>query len=182
MLRLPVHTLDDAPRASADTLDQLVQRMGKLFNIHAEMAHSPVVLAAYAGMQQAIAEHGSFDARLREAIALTVGAVDRCDYCQAAHTASARKAGWSEQETIAIRAGRVEDDDRLGALLSVAAEAAGGTGYVEDATWKAALNAGWSTGQLAEAFAHVMVNVYTNFFNHYAGTELDLPAAPPLGS
>lgn len=42
----------------------------------------------------------------------------------------------------------------------------------------AALEAG--TEALAEAFAHVAVNLYTNYFNHYAGTELDVPAAPAL--
>jgi alkylhydroperoxidase family enzyme len=54
-----------------------------VLNIHGEMAHSPVVLAVYAGMQAAIAEHGGFDARMREAIALAVAAADGCHYCQA---------------------------------------------------------------------------------------------------
>ncbi len=180
MPRIPVHDVDDAPVASQQALQGLQRRMGTLLNIHAEMAHSPVVLSAYTGMQQAIGEHGTFDTKTREAIALTVAAVDHCEYCLAAHTGSARKAGWTEQDTISIRAGQIDFDDRLAALLSVAAETAGGVGYVEDATWKAALDAGWSTEQLAEAFAHVMANVFTNFFNHYAGTELDVPAAPPL--
>jgi hypothetical protein len=37
--------------------------MGRLLNIHAEMAHAPVVLAAYQGIQQAITKHGSFGPR-----------------------------------------------------------------------------------------------------------------------
>lgn len=69
MPRIPVHTIDDAPKVSQDTLRELQRKMGKLLNIHAEMAHAPVMLAAYAGMQAAIAEHGTFDARTREAIA-----------------------------------------------------------------------------------------------------------------
>lgn len=180
MPRIPAHTVDDAPPASREQLTSMQTRIGKLLNIHAEMAHAPVVLAAYAGIQQAISEHGTFGAKLREAIALTVAAVDRCDYCQAAHTLSARKAGWSEAETIQIRRGGVDFDDTLAALLSVVAETVGGLGSVEDATWKAALQAGWSTEQLAEAFAHTMSNAYTNYFNHYAGTDLDLPPAPEL--
>jgi len=50
------------------------------------MAHSAVVLQAYAAVQQVIAEQGTFDPATREAIALVVGTVDRCEYCQAAHT------------------------------------------------------------------------------------------------
>jgi hypothetical protein len=25
-----------------------------------------------------------------------------------------------------------------------------------------------------------VANLFTNYFNHYVGTELDMPAAPPL--
>lgn len=39
-----------------------------------------MVLAAYQGIQQAVAAHGSLGAKTREAIALTVGAVDKCAY------------------------------------------------------------------------------------------------------
>lgn len=181
MPRIPVHTLDDAPATSRDTLAGVAERTGgKVLNIQGEMAHAPVVLAAYSGIQRAIIEHGNFDAKAKEAIALTVAAVDRCDYCQGAHTMSAKAAGWSEQQTVAIRAGRVDFDGRLTALLSVVAEAAGGVGYVEDTTWKAALEMGWTTEQLAEAFAHLAVNLYTNYFNHYANTDLDVPAAPAV--
>lgn len=179
MPRVPVHNLDDAPTASRPALAALGQKMGRVLNIHAEMAHAPVVLAAYAGMQQAIAEHGSFDACTREAIALAVGAVDGCDYCQSAHTLSAKRAGWTELETVDIRDGKPVDA-RLDALLAVAREAAGNVGDVDDVTWKSALEAGWGETELTETFAHIAVNLYTNYFNHYVGTELDVPPAPSL--
>jgi AhpD family alkylhydroperoxidase len=180
MPRVPVHSVEGAPEAARDTLATLATRIGKVLNIHGGMAHSPVVLAAYAGIQAAIAEHGSFDARTREAIALAVGAADGCDYCQAAHTGSARKAGLSLEQTIAVRADRVEFDPKLAALLSVARGIASRVGEVEDTTWKSALEAGWTDTELTELFAHVAVNLYTNYFNHYARTELDIPAAPAL--
>lgn len=180
MPRVPVHTLDDAPEQTRPTLEDLSRKMGTLLNIHAEMAHSPVVLASYAGMQQAIAEHGTFDAPTREAIALTVGAVDGCDYCQSAHTLGGKAAGLDADAMLAIRAGRPSGDDKLDALLAVVRESAGAVGEVQDTTWKQARQAGWSDEQLAEAFAHLAVNLFTNYFNHYVGTELDVPAAPDL--
>jgi AhpD family alkylhydroperoxidase len=82
-------------------------------------------------IQEAIAEHGSFDESTQEAIALAIGATDNCDYCQAAHTCGALDAGWTVEES-------------------------------------------------AELFTHVAVNIFTNYFNHYAHTELDIPAAPGL--
>jgi AhpD family alkylhydroperoxidase len=180
MSRIPVHTLDSAPEGARPMLERLARRSGTLLNIYTEMAHAPVVLAAYAGMREAIATHGSFDPATREAIALTVGAVDGCDYCQAAHTISARKAGLAEQQTIAIRRGGIDFDDKLAALLTVLREAAGNLGEVSDATWQAARDAGWSERELTEAFAHLAVNMFTNYFNHYARTDLDVPAAPPI--
>jgi len=108
MPRVPVHTIDDAPEQSRETLRGLGRRMGRLLNIHAEMAHAPVVLAAYQGIQQAITAHGSFDARTREAIALAVAAVDNCAYCQSAHTAGGQAVGWSLEETFAIRVGSAD--------------------------------------------------------------------------
>jgi AhpD family alkylhydroperoxidase len=180
MSRIPVLTLEDAPEVVRPTLERLGKRTGKLLNIHAEMAHSPVVLASYAAMAQAISEHGTFDARTREALALAVGNTDGCDYCQAAHTVSATRAGFDTAQTVAIRAGRVDFDDKLAALLAVVREAAGEVGDVSDATWNAALDAGWTAEQLSETFAHLAVNLFTNYFNHYARTDLDVPPAPSL--
>jgi len=119
MPRIPVHTLDDAPEQTRPDLQTLQRKMGKLLNIHAEMAHAPVVLAAYTGIQNAIAAHSSFDAPTRESIALAVGAVDGCDYCQSAHTLGGKAAGLTGEQMLAIRAGRPSGDDKRDALLSV---------------------------------------------------------------
>jgi len=180
MPRVPVHAIDEAPEQSREALRRLERRMGRVLNIHAEMAHAPVVLAAYLGIQQAITAQGSFDARTREAIALAMAAVDQCAYCQSAHTAGGQAAGWSLAETVAIRDGTADLGPKVGSLLAVARELAGNTGYVADATWQAAREAGWGDAELAELFAHVAANMFTNYFNHYVQTEPDLPAAPGL--
>jgi AhpD family alkylhydroperoxidase len=177
MPRIPAHNLDTAPPAIHDTLKALQQRYGKIFNVHAGMAHSPIVLAAYTALDAAIAEHATFDAPTQEAIALAVAAADRCDYCQAAHTGGAVKAGLVLQTTVAIRAGQPVEA-KLDALLAVARQAATDIGKVDEATWQHALNAGWTLEQLTELFAHLVLNIFTNYFNHYAHTELDLPPAP----
>ena len=88
----------------------------------------------YQGIRQAIAKHGSFSAKTREAIAWAVGAVNGCAYCQSAHTAAARAAGWSLEDTVAIRAGTADPGPRLAPLLALAREIASSTGNVQDAT------------------------------------------------
>lgn len=93
MTRIPVHTVADAPEKSQEIAARFEKRMGRLMNIHAGMAHSPVVIAAYEGITQAVGRLGTFDARMKETIVLAVGNEDGCDYCQSAHTISAQRAG-----------------------------------------------------------------------------------------
>ncbi len=179
MPRIPVHTVESAPEGSRDALKALQEKFGKVLNIHGLMAHSPAVLATYAAIQGALAEHSSFDLATREAIALAVGNEDRCDYCQAAHTAGGKAAGLSEELTVAIRRDAV-DDPRLAALMTLARQQAANLGHVDDTAWQAALDAGWTDEQLTESSAVVALNLFTNYFNHLVGTELDLKPAPAL--
>ncbi len=180
MARIPVHTTDSAPEQSRDELKALEATFGKVINIHGGMAHSPVVLQSYLAIQQVIADYGSFDARTQEAIALAVANADECSYCQAAHTGGGKAAGLSTDEMIAIRRGEADFDAKLDALLTLARQFTTNIGSVEDASWQAALDAGWSDEQITELTMHVTLNLLTNYFNHFVQTDLDLPAAPAL--
>lgn len=180
MPRTPVHTVESAPEASRDALKALEAQFGTVLNIHGEMAHSPAVLHAYVALQDVLREHSTLDGRVREAIALAVGHQDDCEYCQAAHTGGGRAAGLADEEMTAIRRGRADFDPKLDALLRLAREYAAELGHTTDATWQAALDAGWSEDQLAELSTHVTLNQLTNYFNHHVRTELDVPAAPAL--
>ena len=179
MTRIPVHTVDSAPEGSRDALKALEATFGKVLNIHGAMAHSPAVLETYVAIQSALQDKGTLDNKLREVIALAVANVDQCSYCQAAHTAGGKAAGLSQQQTIDIRRGQV-DDPELQALVTLVREQAGNVGHVQDSTWQAALDAGWSDSELTETSAVVALNLFTNYFNHLVSTDLDLPAAPAL--
>ncbi|WP_165990006.1 carboxymuconolactone decarboxylase family protein [Streptomyces sp. YIM 98790] len=180
MTRIPAHTAETAPPAARDTLQAFGRKAGKVLTIYGGMAHAPVTLQTHAAIENTLEQHGTFDAPTRQAIALTVAAANHCTYCQAAHTAAGRAAGLSEQQTLAIRRGNAGFDPKLEALLAVVREITRRTGEVSTATWQAALAAGWTDTQLTEAFAHTMANIFTTYFTHFAGTELDLPPAPPL--
>ena len=180
MQRIPPTTLDQATPVARDALAAISSRMGGVVAIHATMASSPPVIAAYRALTDAVRAHGTFDGRTREAIALAVAATNGCDYCQAAHTGLGAAAGLDPDTMIRLRAGEPTGDDRLDAMIAVARAATAHTGYVEDETWSHAQDAGWSTDELAEGFVHIIANVFTNYFNHYAHTDLDLTPAPPI--
>jgi AhpD family alkylhydroperoxidase len=143
MTRVPVHTVESAPEASRDTLKSLEAQFGKVLNIHGAMAQSPVVLDVYAALQHSISEMGTFDGKTREAMALAVAGVDKCEYCQAAHTAGGKAEGLTEAETVDARRS-TSSDPKLQALLTVVREQMTNLGNVSDATYQAALDAGWT--------------------------------------
>ncbi|MGI8875276.1 MAG: hypothetical protein ACR2KP_13330 [Egibacteraceae bacterium] len=64
--------------------------------------------------------------------------------------------------------------------MHLAREIAANTGYVDDRTWQAAVDAGWQDPQLLEAFADTVRTILTNYFNHFVDTEQDVPTAPAL--
>jgi alkylhydroperoxidase family enzyme len=78
------------------------------------------------------------------------------------------------------RDGSYAEDAKLAALLALVRESAGNVGTVEDATWQAALDAGWSDAEVTEASVQIALNLFTNHFNHLVQTDLDLPPAPGL--
>ena len=100
------------------------------------------------------------DARPREAFALTVGAVNACDYCQSAYTISATRAGLTEEQNLAIRSGRPTDDAWLNALLRVVREDASQVGCVGDGNWNAALDdsALWGGGVRIGVWSGAVIN------------------------
>jgi hypothetical protein len=86
----------------------------------------------------------------------------------------ARVSGWSDNEIAALPAGTTTGGTKIDTLTSVVRKAAANLGDVADATWRAARQAGWSDAQLAEAFAHLGLTVFTGYFLNYAQTDADV--------
>ena len=176
MSRFPTRAVEDAPEASRSLLQKIAQSSptGRPLNVHAQMAHSPAVLAAYTSLRAVIAEHGTFDPKVSWALSLATAATVGNDYMIAIASRFARMNGWTEAQIAALRAGTTTGDTKIDALTSVIREAAANSGSVTDVTWKAAQQGGWSDSQLAEAFAQLGLTVFTGYFLNYAQTELDV--------
>jgi AhpD family alkylhydroperoxidase len=138
------------------------------------------VARAYLGFAQAL-PGGSLPRRVREQIALVVGQANSCGYCLAAHTASWRRGGLTEEETKKARRAR-SDDEKEPAALVFARKAVQDRGIVADADVDQLRRDGYTDGEVGEVMANVALNLFTNSFNHVAGTEVDFPAAPDLAA
>jgi uncharacterized peroxidase-related enzyme len=142
------------------------------------MAQSPAVANAYVGFSHALSQ-GSLPAQIRERIALTVSEQNSCGYCLAAHSFLGKKVGLSEDEVVNARHG-TSDEPKVAAALAFAAKVVEQRGQVTDADFAALRQHGFTDGEIAEIIANVVLNIFTNYFNVAAGTEIDFPAAPAL--
>jgi hypothetical protein len=181
MARIPAHTLDTAPCASRPLLEVLLAgpgRPGKILNLQGQLAHAPVVLAAYVGIRKAVEEYATLAFTTRCAIQLSTSAIDGGDYSLAVNTMLARGAGWSDDDIAAIRTGVYRADPKLASLLGLVRDAAAHGGRVAETTWSAAIDAGWSATELVEAFIYLALTGFVDSFVNYAGTDLDVPSEP----
>ncbi|MEE4378127.1 MAG: carboxymuconolactone decarboxylase family protein [Candidatus Competibacteraceae bacterium] len=180
MTRIRPIDQNTADSAAAELLGAVKKKMGKVPNLIATMAHSPAVANAYLNFSQTLAT-GKLPQRLREQIALAVGETNNCNYCVAAHTALGKAAGLTEQETRAARQGS-SSIARESVALDFARRLVQDRGIVTNADLERVRLAGYTDGEVGEIVANVALNIFTNYFNHVAGTEVDFPAVPSLAA
>ena len=180
MTRIPSHTIEDAPAAARPLLADVLQfsPTGRLLNLHAQMAHAPAVLDAYVSIRRAAAQHGTLDQPVRTALMLAAAVAGGSDYALTVISQLALRSGWRQDQVAALRAGQDLGQPGTDTLLAVIREAAARSGRVSDATWARATAAGWTDGQLAEAFVYLGLTLFTGYFLNYADTDLDLPTVP----
>lgn len=180
MPRIQPINKDSADTATAELLGAVQKKMGTVPNIIATMANSTAVAKAYLGFSQSLST-GSLPARLREQIALVVGETNACNYCVAAHTALGKAAGLTERETCDARRAEASDSKEH-AALEFARKIVIDQGKVSDDDVKNVRQAGYTEGEVVEIVANVTLNIFTNYINHVAETEVDFPIAPELAT
>jgi uncharacterized peroxidase-related enzyme len=154
-------------------LDAVQAKLGLTPNLMKTLAHAPAALEAYLNFNGALAS-GVLDSRFREQIALTVAQTNTCEYCLAAHTALGSLTGLSREEIAASREAQSPDAKRSAGLRFAHALVVQ-RGEVSDATLAKLRAAGYSDAEITEIVANVAVNIFTNYFNHVAQTEVDFP-------
>ena len=164
---------DQATGKVKELLDAVNDKLGMTPNMMKTMARSPAVLQGYLNFSGALAS-GNLDAGLREQIALISAEINGCGYCASAHTAIGKLVGLSEEAISAARKGR-SSDAKADAALRFARIAIVNRGQVSEADVKSVRDAGFSEGEIGELIANVALNIFTNYFNEIAETEIDFP-------
>jgi uncharacterized peroxidase-related enzyme len=171
MARIRGLSIGEAPASAQTSLHAVEKAMGFLPNVFKTLAHSPAALGAYLQAQQALGK-GELRTAERESVALAVSQVSGCEYCLAAHSLFASKAGMSDDE---IRAAR---DGAGSAVSQLASKITQQRGRVSDADLAAARAAGLTDSKIIEIVAVVAQLTFTNYLNNLAQTDVDFPAVP----
>lgn len=178
MPRIQPVRLETADPKTAELLSSVKQKLGMVPNLISTMAQSPVVAHAYLGFSQILGS-GLLPATLREQIALTVAQANKCDYCLAAHSVLGPKVGLSMTDVTQARHATAVDAKAKAALV-FARKLVELHGRISDSDLRELHHAGYVDSEVNEIVANVVLNIFTNYINHVADTEIDFPVAPTI--
>jgi len=178
MPHIPIVTKDSATPEQLKILTIVEQAMGGVPNLISTMAQSPAVTQAYLTFSKNLSER-ALSSKIRERISLAVGEGNSCHYCVSAHSMLGKQAGIDEEEIINARRG-TSSAPRTAAALDFTRKVLDSRGQVSEEAVRTVMSHGFSYGEVVELVAHVALNIFTNYFNHVAGTAIDFPLAPEL--
>lgn len=169
---------ETATGKARELLDAVKGKLGLVPNMTRAMANAPAVLDGYLSLSGALGK-GALSAKNREQIALAVGQANGCDYCLAAHSAIGKMVGLTADQILDSRRG-TSVEPKSAAIVQFARQVLDKRGRVTDADLADARIAGLDDAAVAEIVANVALNIFTNYFDHVAETDIDFPKAEPL--
>ena len=161
-----------------ELLDVVQSKFGMVPNMTRAMANAPAVLDGYMQLSGALSK-GKLSAKVREQLDLAISQANDCEYCLAAHSAVGRMVGLSADQILDSRMG-TSVDPKVDALIRFARKVVEAHGKVSNSDLEEVRDAGFDDGAIAEVVASVALNVFTNYFNLVADTDIDFPKADAL--
>ena len=171
-----VPTRDEVSPANQTAFDNLNKTIGMVPNLYAAIAYSDNGLSRYLNFQGG---KTSLNNKEKEAVNLVVSEVNGCKYCQSAHTVIGKMNGFSEQDTLDLRAGESKNP-KLNALVKLTKEISEKKGRVSDSTLEAFYAAGYHNGSLVDVILQISDKIAMNYLHNLTQIPIDFPLAPPL--
>ena len=178
MSRLTQVQPDVATGEARELLTAVKTKMGMVPNLTKALANSPAALNAYLQFSGALT-HGVLPAKIREQLSLSVGQANHCEYCVSAHSVIGKMVGLTPDQILGSRRGG-DTDAKSNAILRFTRSILETKGKVSDPELLELRNLGVTEAEIAEVVANVALNIFTNYFNHVADTDIDFPKAAPL--
>ena len=172
-----VPAYDEVADSAKAVFDQYIKQLGRMPNLYATIGYSANALTSYMAFVQAQAK-GTFHGKDREAIYLIVSKFNGCEYCQASHTPSAIKFGWTEEETILLRAGKLPER-KWQVLYRVIESVIERRGEVSGRLLSEFFELGYKEAALMDLMALIMAMTFTNYVFRLTKIPVDFPLARP---
>ncbi|QDU30781.1 Alkyl hydroperoxide reductase AhpD [Anatilimnocola aggregata] len=169
---------ESATGKAKELLDAVKGKLGLVPNMTRAMANAPAVLEGYLSLSGALGK-GALSAKDRERIALAVGQANGCEYCLAAHSTIGKMVGLTADQILDSRRG-TSVESKSAAIVQFARQVLDKQGRLSDADLADARIAGLDDAAIAEVVGNVALNIFTNYFNHVAATDIDFPKAEPI--
>jgi uncharacterized peroxidase-related enzyme len=176
MSRIQAITPEQATGHTAEVYSAITKSLGKVPNLFQAVGVNSNSLQTLLGLGPSIQTLSGAE---KETIALVVAQQNNCGYCLSAHTALAGMNGISKDESLNIRKGNPEGVKQK-ALVNFVKEIVTERGHVSDKTLNEFRAAGYSDTHIPDVLMAVVLNFYTNFFNHINQTEIDFPVAEKI--
>jgi uncharacterized peroxidase-related enzyme len=172
-----VPTRENVSPANQAIFDKLQSGLGMVPNLYAYFANSPTALGDYLALQ---GRKSSLRAKEREVINLVVSQVNECEYCLAAHTVLGKMNGFTDDQVLEIRTGRISFDSKLNALAHFVYETALRRGKPSSETTDALLEAGYSEENIVDIVITIGDKIITNYLHGITQVAVDFPKADPI--
>jgi uncharacterized peroxidase-related enzyme len=166
-----------APDGVVSLLKARKRKWGLAWNVVAEIAHAPAVLAMMDGVWDNL-EKSSLSKADRELIAMELAVQNGCHYCVPAHRFVAAEQAGFDGETVEMlervaRGEALPDESRLAALRKLVRRLIDTRGGLDDAEYTWFVSKGFPPQQMIEVIGEIAHCTVTNFTNRLARTPLD---------
>lgn len=170
-----VPTYDQVSDNAKPAFDQFNKVMGKMPNLYATIGYSGNALNSYLHYVSEQAR-GTFHAKEREAVYLIVSQLNGCEYCLASHTQSAIKNGWTEEETLNLRAG-THAEQKWQVIYKVIRSVIEQKGKVDDELLGEFYALGYHEAAIMDLMVLINVMSFTNYVFRLTQIPIDFPLA-----
>lgn len=174
MTRLTALNPEQTTGKSKQLFDGIQAKLGMVPNMMRTMGNSAAVLEGYLNLSESLSK-GALGGKMGELIAMTVAEKNECNYCLSAHAFIGEKLAGIKAETLMASRNAQNSDPKVEAGLQFAKILVENHGKPSSEQVKDVLDAGYTEGEVGEIIAHVALNVFTNYLNNTANTEIDFP-------
>ncbi|SKB46578.1 alkylhydroperoxidase AhpD family core domain-containing protein [Parapedobacter luteus] len=177
MVAIEMPNRESVSQANRNYIAYFEKRIGHIPNLFLSMMHSEHAFDTYFHFQ---GRKNSLTLREREVVSLVMAQCNSSLYCLSAHTMIAKLNGFSDNEIMQLRQGKVEFDPKLDVLARLVRVATEHRGCDIADELSAFFGAGYTDEHLIDLVQTMGENYIGNFTAKTLQVPIDFPLAPEL--